>query len=344
MNSNKENKVLLVLKVALGTAAVCAALMSCQNENILVDDEYGQGAQTIDFASGFVDSRVQTKADPVNLEQYNTTMGVWGWRSDSEVTDELTFKNQLVEFVDTKWTYTPPKYWVSKSNYRFYAYSPQTSAAAIDQASGYISIPGIKTDGTDWMVARAGQKIKTLATGYTVEFTMQHILFKLEVRARVTDAVANDPGVVSVVMDKVQVGNFVSKGDFSQKFDYLPSGSEYASEWSLDDNATKASFKNLKDNVLARTYTTLIDTMSVPQPMTDDMDLLVTYKMTFSDGRVEDYIFRNPLKSIFNVASEMDLLGGNSYRISLIIGPETITFDAGSEVWNEQFESSGFIN
>lgn len=343
MNSNKENKVLLVLKVALGTAAVCAALMSCQNENILVDDEYGQGAQTIDFASGFVDSRVLTKADPVNLEQYNTTMGVWGWRSDSEVTDELTFKNQLVEFVDTKWTYTPPKYWASKSNYRFYAYSPQTRAAAIDQASGYISLPGIKTDGTDWMVARSGQKVKTLATGYTVEFTMQHILFKLEVRARVTDAVAADPGVVSVVMDKVQIGDFISKGDFSQKFDYQPSGSEYASEWTLDEMAAKSEFKNLKNNVLAKTYTSLIDTMSVPQPMTDDMDLLVTYKMTFSDGRVENYIFKNSLKDIFGATSGMDLLGGNSYRISLIIGPETITFDAGSQVWVEQVESNNII-
>jgi len=332
---SKENKVLMVLRAILVIAAFAAVLMGCQNESVLIDEQSVQQGYTIDFASGFVDNRVKTKAGSVNLEQYNTTMGVWGWRSDSEITDELTFNNQLVEFVASKWSYNPPKYWVNKSSYRFYAYSPYSENVKIDPASGYIRINGIKDDGTDWMIARSGQRIGYAAAGHTVEFTMQHILSNIQVRACVTDAILNDPMVEKVVIDNMTIGQFANSADFQQKFDYTPSASEYAQEWSVSPKADMISFNYNKADSIGGTNITLIDALAIPQVMNQNMVLTLTYVMYFTDGHTERFLFSDSLIDIFEKVVDKQFICGNSYTISLRIGSESITFDAGSEEWTD---------
>lgn len=342
----------MALKGILAAVALCAALTGCQND-VLVDDSeegIGQTEYAIDFVSGFVDSRVQTKADPVKLEQYNTTMGVWGWRSDNELSNEPTFINQLVSYdADAqKWTYSPLKYWVTGSNYKFNAYSPYSDGAVINPSDGMISIGGIVADGTDWMVARAGQTASGTRIGQTVQFTMQHILFNKVVRARITDAVAADEGVVKVAVQSLTVGDLVSKGDFSQKLTHTPDPDNLtdraAAEWTLYSAEPKQKLSYTAAEPLTTTYTNLIDALCVPQPLTADMKLLLTYTMEYSDGRVERFVFSETLADIFKNMSYKEFMSGNTYTISLIIGPETITFDAGSTIWTEVADSNETIN
>lgn len=349
MESSKLNKVLLVLKALVVAAALGVVVISCQNETILIDEDSSvQEQHTIDFASGFVDSRVLTKAAPVNLEQYNTTMGVWAWRSDSEISNELTFSNQLVEFEGTKWTYTPPKYWVMGSNYRFYAYSPQSdSQASINATTGMISIDGIVADSTDWMVARGGYVVNKTGLGKTVELTMQHILFNNVVRARVSAAVAADPGVQCVYIDTLAIGSFAGGADFSQKLNHTPGLVEDAAvastEWTVDQTAQRQTLTYNGADYLGTQYTTLINALSIPQYIDNDMDLYLNYTMVYTDGRVERYVYADKLVNVFQNLSGQYFASGNTYTISILIGPETITFDAGSSAWTEMGVSDNTI-
>lgn len=352
MIRNNEHKVLMALRGILAAVALSVTAWSCQNDVLVdvTDEGIGQTEYAIDFSSGYVDSRVQTKADPIKLEQYNTTMGVWGWRSDSETTDELTFKNQLVSYDATQqeWTYSPLKYWVKGSNYRFYAYSPQTEKAGIDPETGMISISDITADGTDWMIARAGTSIADAHYGQPVDFIMQHLLFNKVVRAKVSGSLAADNDISKVVIENLTVGDFISKGDFTQKLNHTPDVDNAqdcaVQEWTLDEIAPTQRFTFSGTQALTTTYVTLFDALCIPQPMTDDMTLTVKYALEYGNGRVERFIYSDTLKNIFAAMSFDRFLGGNSYIISLIIGADAITFDAGADKWTDYTESGSRIN
>lgn len=341
----------MALRGILAAVALCVTAWSCQND-VLVDagqEGIGQTEYAIDFVSGFVDSRVQTKAAPVNLEDYNSTMGVWGWRSDESVTDEPIFLDQLVQYNGTKWSYAPAKYWVRGSNYRFYAYSPKAdSGVSIDAESGMISIDDIVADGTDWMVARGGYSIADARYGQPVEFIMQHLLFNKVVRAKVGSSIAADTDIAKVVIESLTVGDFVSKGSFTQKLNHTPdvdnSQDRAVQEWTLDETAPSQRFTFNGSQALSTNYVTLFDALCIPQPMTEEMTLTVKYTLEYVNGRVERFIFSDNLRNIFAGRSFDTFLGGNTYIISLIIGAEAITFDAGANVWTDYAESENRIN
>ena len=374
--------------MAAGASAIVIALMlgSCQGGNVLVDEEFvGENApRAIGFENSFIDRSAATRVGaPVALSDYASTMGVWGWRSDNNVTDEPQFLDQLVEYnpAETKWQYSPLRYWERNSTYRFYAYTPHQSeadaAVTINAATGHISISSVALVGTnlqnpatasqkyifsaaggdvDWIVARAGRHLPG-RLGQIVDFTMQHILAKMNVAVRVSNALAADVDLTGVTVDSLFIRPFVAAGDFAQLLDHTPDATvaadRAAAEWTLTgpakltlSSAEDTKVRNLSESSDGTTYLYILESLVLPQDVTDAQLVKLCYTLTFSDGRTEHYTYVMPLTDAFGPATQAggQLLSGYSYTLRFIIGPEVITFDSGVDEWTNQIDATKQVN
>lgn len=349
----------MVLLLLLGG---CTGEVLTEENTVRVESE-----RAIVFDNGFVDNSVQTRALTA-LCDHSTTMGVWGWRSDSELTDEPLFIDQLVAYDNAAdWTYSPLRYWEQHSTYRFNAYAPHSSdtraseaSVTVDDATGLISIYDVKLTGDnirkadashdlkesfvassdiDWMVARAGQTAKG-STRMRVQFVMQHILSKFNVRIRIGDDLAANEGLTKVTLKDLTIGTFYAKGSFEQALDHTPSptvASDLAAdEWTVESTPV-VSLVGAPNVVTDNVYTYVLESLILPQSVRDDMTVLLHYSFTYSDGHVENYTFQMPLKDAFGVGSASGANGlfvaGCSYTLSFLIDPNAISFDAGLDEW-----------
>lgn len=376
MSKTKTIVNLKALKACSAAVALMMLLLSgCQDGEVLIDDDdIMPVASAIDFDNGFVDCGVVTRASSV-LSDYSSTMGVWGWRSDNTTTDEALFLNHLVSYdaPAQAWTYSPLKYWEMHSTYRFYAYAPHSTAAnatvAIDSATGRLTINDVTLVGsnirsqataapssslintfagladTDWMIDRKGRTAKG-STHMTVQFVMQHILSKLNVRVRTTAALLADPGLSSLVVDSITIDNLAAKGSFVQQLDHTPVIDNAADmsvpEWTLDATAAPIALVSAKTVAPVAEWTYTLESLALPQAVLDTQSVTLRYTMTFTDGRVEHYIFNTTLADAFGPYTEAqgEFVSGNSYTLSFTIGPDVIRFDGGVNDWDATIDTS----
>ena len=377
-----------------GMAFMAVAFSGCHEGPVLMDEGSSDEGmlRAIGFDNTFIDQATATRAAaPVALSDYFTSMGVWGWSTSDGVTELPLFIDHLVSYSPTaaKWQYSPLRYWDRRSTYRFYAYAPhQTDAAGssvtIDAATGHIAISGVTLTGTnlqtpptaaqqyvfsavpsgdtDWMMARAGRTGVPGRFGQTVEFTMQHILSKLNVAVRVSDALAADGGVTGVTVDSLHIGTFAAEGDFAQTLDHTPDATlaadRAAAEWTLTaapaltlQGATDAIVKNIPvdpadTTVPGNTLLYILESLVLPQDVTASQTVKLVYTLHFSDGRNERYTHVMPLSNAFGPTTEAggQLLSGYSYTLKFIIGPDVITFDPGVDEWTSSIDATKLVN
>ena len=309
----------------------------------------------ISFSNGIIDNPLPMLTRAVTmLSDHMETMGVWGWQTTSEGVTECLFLNQEVAFSTSlaKWTYSPLKYWDTRSNYKFYAYAPHSGSvpgvtAAIDPATHAVSISGVTLTGCntidsgvpyppanfghvtdiDWMLDRSGQSMAGIYRN-EVMFNMQHILSKICVRVRRSDTALPD-SLLTISIDSLEIGNFISQGDYVQAIDY--SNPAMVTEWTPVDTlprytVTSAKYVSVPDSAV---YT--LESLLIPQPVGTDQYIRVWYNIGSKGG------FMNHMDNVFSLSG---LFGrfepGKSYVITVIIGPEPIRFDAGVVEWDNQ--------
>ena len=316
----------------------------------------------IGFANGSVSSSVTVRGI-TPLEDHHSTMGVWGWETATDGTDNMLFRNQEVDFDSLKndWIYSPVKYWINECQYRFYAYAPYNTAATITAENGQMSIHNVHLTGvnlqgvasdslkesffgtadTDWMVAREGVSVPGTYR-YKVKFFMQHILSKFVVTMRKSDALAADSNVTKVVLNSMTIGAWASKGDFDQKLNHTPVPTDSADlatcEWTLDSAAVRYTLAMTESCEVDKTEKYIFESLALPQTITDDMCVKMRYTMTFSDGREEHYLYTLKMNEAFDV-----LCAGNCYKLHFIISPDCIRFDSGVDEWSSRQTGGGNI-
>jgi len=376
------------MAAAAGVAIATLLLAGCQNESVLVDEDVaGEGMlRAIGFDNTFIDRAYATRATaPLALSDYSSTMGVWGWRSDDTTTDQPQFIDQLVSY-DTstaKWQYSPLRYWETSSTYRFYAYAPhQTTtthgAVTIDATTGHIAISDVVLTGTnlqdpptaeqqyvfsaaagdvDWLISRAGRANVPGRLGQTVEFTMQHILSKLNVAVRLNSTLASDASLSAVTIDKLLIGPFAAEGDFAQTLDHTPAASSAADrtagEWTLTatpaltlSGATNVTLRNTANGTTGNTLLYIMESLVLPQDVADTQSVKLCYTFTSSDGRSEHFTYVMPLTQAFGPITEAggQFLSGYSYTLTFTLGPDVITFDPGVDDWTPTIDATKQVN
>ena len=312
----------------------------------------------IAFSNGVIDNPVpmHTRALAL-LSEHMETMGVWGWQTTMEGATERLFINQNVTFSAAlaKWTYSPLKYWDSKSTYRFYAYAPHSGSvpgvtASINPDSHAISITGVTLQGcntidsgvpappanfgqvadVDWMLDRSGQSMAGI-TRNEVIFNMEHILSKICVRVRRSSTFLPD-SIVSISIDSVKIGSFVSQGDFVQSMD--DASMVLSPEWTPVDTLPRYTVTSAKHVSIPDSAVYVLESLLIPQRISNGQYIRVWYNIGNSGGNIshmDNISYLNELFAGFET--------GRSYIITVTIGPEPIRFDAGVYGWADN--SSG---
>ena len=324
------------------------SLTACQQE-VLTEEKRPALPQEapISFTRGMVDnvSRVGN-----GLEEYATTMGVWGWRKqDGE--KEQVFRHQRVYYdqAEQGWFYSPLKYWNTRSTYDFYAYAPYEPSLVTIEDGKWIHIVGVSVAGenvqetphaqevkvfsqdTDWMVARAGQTDVPGTYGATVQFCMQHVLSKLNVRIRTSQEMAD--ATTSVTLDELTIGTFAASGSFAQQLLHTPvtAAERAVEEWTLAPGAQGLTLGRTTGCTIPTSYSYVLESLLLPQAVDMDDALQMAYTLHYADGHGETFRYSLLLREAS--ADFETLVSGCNYTLSFTIAPSSIQFQASAYQW-----------
>lgn len=178
-------------KFFIGIAAMAAlTLVSCssddldslsdnssKNEAISFDGYLGRSAVAVNGTRGSVETKetLRTKG-----------FGVFGKydAGDNKTFDSNFFVNQKVTCSNSKWTYTPLKYWPTQGQINFYAYAPHKEGQTLKENTNTFdfTVEPKAANQIDLLWANATGQIKTSFEGTTkekVKFLFKHALSRL---------------------------------------------------------------------------------------------------------------------------------------------------------------------
>ena len=334
--------------------SICVLLLcGCTESEVLVHPIANNRAVPINFVGSYVDNAATRSINA--LSTHFSTMGVWGWCNDMNDDNTLVFSDQAVTYNkdSAHWEYNPLQYWIENSQYTFCAYAPHqqgtTCDVCVDNTSHMITINNVTLHGcnlqdsptsktkelftgttdTDWMVARAGQTAVGTA-GMDVEFNMQHILGKFNIRIKVCEELAIRPYLSSITADSIIVGKLPSHGNFAQQLTHTPiiSNPKEADtqEWTAYD--TDLYVKGTHSCQVSETPTYLIESLVIPHHIGADSSVDLYYTYHYKDGHSEKCYYHMPLTEAFS-----RFVSGYSHTLTFTICSSRIEFEAGADDW-----------
>ena len=330
-------------------------LSSCAKSDMLIDTpaETKSRQTAIGFTGCYVDNALTRHANA--LCEHLRTMGVWGWCNGMWDDNTLVFDNQAVAYNNdsTRWEYSPLQYWREECQYTFCAYAPHQGDSgvevSVDSATHMIHIHHVTLHGhnlqdtptdtvkelfrdtpdTDWMVARAGQTAVGKA-GMDVEFMMQHILAKLNIRIKADSALLRKRRISHITADSIDVGTLAAQGDFCQQLAHTPILSDSAEagieEWTATDTTLYINCAHACE--MKETPTYLIESLVMPQHISSQATVTLYYTYHFANGHTEQCRHRIALTDAFS-----RFASGYNYTLTFTLKPHRIVFDAGATGW-----------
>lgn len=204
----------------IASAAVLFAACSSSNDNV---NDIDDTQVPIGFTSVYLEKTTRNAgemADKTALEQNGNTMQVWGWKyytaeGEADATETKVFGGTTVTYdkdanqspSNSKWVYSPIKFWDKAASYKFYGVAP-TGVFSINETSKILSatsVPAIQVlydnNGATAIASAASTAVDYLAadmiptavgakgndTDKDVAFTFKHILSKLTVLVKTTN-------------------------------------------------------------------------------------------------------------------------------------------------------------
>lgn len=273
------------------------------------------------------------------LQGENGGFGVFGNYTATDVTtitygDNL-FKNQEVTYStkDTKWTYTPVKYWSPAGHIDFLAYAPYDSDQKLKENSKLdFTVSSTITAQKDLLWANATKQTKT---DQPVTFTFKHALSRLGYTVKTSTAAAEG---TTITLNKITLAGSEdgTKDAFYSTGTIDLSKTSSTGLWTNLNSDTKLKFNWVPTNkTLSTTVTKNSDTeylFVIPQDFSqkttsaDALYVVVDYTITYSDQATMNTKVYKKLEQNFEQ--------GNAYTINLTIGLTPIEFKAEVNDWN----------
>ena len=305
---------------------------SSKNEAISFDGYLGRSAVAVNGTRG----SVLDKDALQKLTETDGAFGVFGNYSKEGATDgygENLFKNQKVFYSDSKWTYSPYKYWLPKGHIDFLAYAPYDGNTALTDSKSKISFTVGKeiAKQKDLLWANAANKTNT---DKPVKFTFYHALSRLGYTVKLKEKCSDDVTITLKSITLAGASNDEAKGAFyetgtidlakankatnlwsdctgQQKFDWF--SGEYKVNSSTASHPTNPDSKSDYLFVIPQDF-------SKSEPDADKLYVIVTYTIQYKNGISE--VFTNKVSKQIIQKFEQ----GKAYTINLTIG-RPIDFD-----------------
>lgn len=369
-------------KFVMGIAAMAAlTLVSCssddldsfsdnssKNEAISFDGYLGRSAVAVNGTRGSVETVDNLKTDG---------FGVFGTYTptDGQTSDANFFKNQQVTYstTESKWTYSPLKFWPSDGHIDFLAYAPYNYDGTNTTLTGgskinNFTVSGTIADQTDllWTNTTGSISANLTSAKEKVNFQFHHALSRLGYTVNLTgDYSSNPDNKATFTLKKITLagssdgtkGAFYKSGtiDLSkqnnkeglwsnqagqQKFDWL-SGDKPVTYVNPTDH-TKKPVSNLDTEYLFVIPQDFSKDKIEGQPDPDELYVIVEYTITYKDGKEQTNKVYKQIKRHF--------LQGKAYNLNLTLGLP-IEFDvdvtgganAGVDGWETPDDGTGDI-
>lgn len=351
-------------KIFMGIAAVAAlTLVSCssddlnslsdnssKNEAISFDGYWGRSAVAVNGSRGSVIDKAE------DLQKVSEGFGVFGNYSstDGEAFGSNLFENQKVTYSteETKWTYSPKKYWSPQGHIDFLAYAPRVEGTKLKDNTSCIefTVADKAADQKDLLWANAANQTmaKNSGTGKKVKFQFAHALSRLGYTVKTKAA---DAGT-TITLNKITLAGsadgktnaFYTKGTIDLSKDLPKPSTSITDLWATSNTDTKQKFDWFSGTQsLATTYTNP-DTeylFVIPQNFSkttenaDALYVIVEYTIKYEDEKTMTNKVSSQLKLNFEQ--------GKAYTLNLTLGLTPIEFDVTAvEGWTDT--NQGEIN
>ena len=365
-------------KVFMGIAAMAAlTLVSCssddldsfsgdssKNEAISFDGYLGRSAVAVNGSRGS-----EVKIGNLQTDGF----GVFGkyTSTDGQTSDANFFKNQKVTYstTESKWTYSPLKFWPSDGHIDFLAYAPYVNGTELTDGSKINNFIVSKTitDQKDLLWTNATSQISADVTSSKkkVNFQFHHALSRLGYTVNLTgDYSSNPENKATFTLKKITLagssdgtkGAFYTSGtiDLSkqnnkeglwsnqtgkQKFDW--SSVDKPVTYVNPTDHTKKPVSNLDTEYLFVIPQDFSKDKIEGQPDPDELYVIVEYTITYKDGKEQTNKVYKQIKRHF--------LQGKAYNLNLTLGlpiefDVDVTGGAGVDGWETPDDGTGDIN
>lgn len=363
-------------KFVMGIAAMAAlTLVSCssddldsfsdnssKNEAISFDGYLGRSAVAVNGTRG-------SEATKDALQKSTEGFGVFGNYSSTEFTEGTPaaygnnlFKNQPVTYdkTNSKWTYSPLKYWPTQGHIDFLAYAPYNAGTVKDPYSLEFNVSEKITEQKDLLYAKTpGQTMAKNSGTNKVTFKFNHALSKLGYSVKLNGTCSSD---ATITLKKITLagsapaatetaseptGAFHKTGtiDLSTGNWGSLSGKQYFNWYSAETTGAQSiTFTSENSSSTSKTYTNEGDEylFVIPQDFSktevgaDELYVIVEYTMQYTGvtdpGTNKPAIITNKVYKKLSHNFEQ----GKAYTINLTIGrPIDFDVDATITPWVE---------
>lgn len=363
-------------KFVMGIAAMAAlTLVSCSSDDLDSLSDNSSKNEAISFDGYLGRSAVAvngSRGSEVKIGNLQTDgFGVFGTytSTDGQTSDANFFKNQKVTYstTESKWTYSPLKFWPSDGHIDFLAYAPYVNGTELTAGSkiNNFIVSEVITAQKDLLWTNATSSISADVTSSKTKVTFQfhHALSRLGYTVKLTGDYSSDN--VTFTLKKItlagsptdaETGAFYTSGTIDLS---MPTGN--ANLWS--DQTGKQKFVWFSGD-----YQVKSSTASHPDEPNKDKDYLFVIPQNFSEkiGETENpdklyviveydvtYKSGTPSTTIKNKVYKQlttNFLQGKAYNLNLTIGLP-IEFDvnvtgvgAGVDGWETPDDGTGDIN
>ena len=334
-------------KIFMGIAAVAAlTLVSCssedlnslsdnssKNEAISFDGYWGRSAVSVNGSRGSVIDKAE------DLQKVSEGFGVFGNYSstDGEAFGSNLFENQKVTYSteETKWTYSPEKYWSPQGHIDFLAYAPHVDGTTLKNTSCIeFTVANNAADQKDLLWANAANQTKAnnSGTGKKVKFQFAHALSRLGYTVKTKP---NDASTTITLKTITLAGSadgktnaFYTKGTIDLSKDLPKPSTSITDLWATSNTDTKQKFDWFSGTQpLATTYTNpdteylfvIPQNFSKTEENADALYVIVEYTIKYEDKKTMTNKVSSQLKLNFEQ--------GKAYTLNLTLGLTPIEFD-----------------
>ena len=340
-------------KIFMGIAAVAAlTLVSCssddlnslsdnssKNEAISFDSYLGRSAVAVNGSRGSVLDNKEA------LQGLEAGFGVFGNYSEetAPVYGGNLFKNQQVTYstTESKWTYSPQKYWSTKGHIDFLAYAPYVESTTLTDSKINFTVEDQIGKQKDLLWANVKGQTKT---DKPVTFTFNHALAKIGYAVKKG---VNDDNV-TITLNKItlagsatdpKVGAFHTTGTINLSKD-LTNTEDQTALWTDCNGEQNFTWSSGFPNVTSSSFSAGSDYLFViPQDFSkstaeggtkaDELYVIVDYTISYTNGATAT------MKNTVYQKLEKNFEQGKAYTLNLTIGLTPIEFDATVDTWTD---------
>ena len=320
------------MKKRVLTYLALALLLSCTR--IEVQDWEPQSLVAYNVVSSTAAQTKATTAFPTTSTFMSTAYQLKSGQSwDSNyASSTLKFGPEEVKYMGTYWSTDDKHFWEDEKTLTFFSYAP----ASLSSLGLTISREGVSVNA--WDVTDDSMKDKLILVadvakdkvknesfaGFTgVPTHFRHKLSKVSIRlAESTYSEADD-----IYVTKLSIGSYYAKADFKK-------GGTDAESWTNFQNSVSETvlYEAATGKLLSRDAFWVLDNVMIPQTLTADSYLTISYKsvksgVTKDEGPVTLYFMRDFRSGIWAIGTHV------TYTLKVGAGMFPIQFEASADAW-----------